>query len=789
MNIFEKKSTIPAVFAAVVALLACTVSLAGCFSNWAGDEATITINLGGGDGRSIDDPDAVQPSEDLEHTITLSGSGGVQTFTFEKGVKTANITVVPGRYTISVEGYFVVPSTFQYMPPGARLKLAYSVPKEITVIAGKNPPVPIEMKWYVREATPGLKYEPIGPEYTVIGYDGSDPDVTIPSSYEGNPVTQIGENAFAGLTGILSINIPDSIVSVGLNAFSGWTPAQTITVEGYCCEEAADETWGEDWRNNCSANFYYSGPHDYVWVEDSPPTEITHGLEKEVCSYDDTHPSRETRRLHALGTANLDYEEIPDPDDPTKTIAYRVRKGATLDEGVTAIHIPDYWRGDSTAYEDYKPVTQIGSLDDNEEGYEVTLAFSHLAEVTSVTIGENVTDIGTGAFKMCSKLNSVTFGGSVTHIGDYAFHYSGLTDITIPEGVGFIGSSAFRNCTSLARVTIGKDVTHIGDYAFDCCSDLVEVTFAAESLLEKEDIGSDAFPQTGGSIGAGGDNLKNAYNGPGTYVRTPSEGNWGKLSVPVDIDGMSSVEDIKDAIQTALSEGKDVTVTGVGTFTGGEDYNSVNGLNLSIPADRKITWEATYSGYNINISLDSGGKFELTNEGSITGDANGAVLDVSGIGDITVRGTVEATNTTGHGIGCSDYVTITVEDGEIIATEGNAITANNNTTVIIRSGTLTTTGTRATIIVSGNAKLAILGGTIIGTLYPDTAVRARDNSTVYMGGGTIVDNGIQKVLNTDTPEGYFVAGFMGRFLTDGTALSFTLGTDLFEEIPVWVSNL
>ena len=41
-----------------------------------------------------------------------------------------------------------------------------------------------------------------------------------------------------------------------------------------------------------------------------------------------------------------------------------------------------------------------------------------------------------------------------------------VTSVTIPDSVTSIGSDAFYNCTNVASITIGNSVTSIGDYAF-----------------------------------------------------------------------------------------------------------------------------------------------------------------------------------------------------------------------------------------------------------------------------------------------------------------------------------
>ena len=97
--------------------------------------------------------------------------------------------------------------------------------------------------------------------------------------------------------------------------------------------------------------------------------------------------------------------------------------------------------------------------------------------LTSVTIPNSVTSIGSYAFYGCSKLTSVTIPNSVTSIGNYAFYdCSGLTSITIPNSVTSIENNAFSGCSGLTSVTIPNSVTSIGNYAFYYCSGLTSIT-------------------------------------------------------------------------------------------------------------------------------------------------------------------------------------------------------------------------------------------------------------------------------------------------------------------------
>lgn len=60
-----------------------------------------------------------------------------------------------------------------------------------------------------------------GAQASVLEYNGTDKNVTIASSYEGVPVTKIADYAFAYNRELISVVLPDSILTVGKNVFSG----------------------------------------------------------------------------------------------------------------------------------------------------------------------------------------------------------------------------------------------------------------------------------------------------------------------------------------------------------------------------------------------------------------------------------------------------------------------------------------------------------------------------------------------------------------------------------------
>lgn len=96
-------------------------------------------------------------------------------------------------------------------------------------------------------------------------------------------------------------------------------------------------------------------------------------------------------------------------------------------------------------------------------------AFSGCSDLTSITIPNSVTNIGTNAFSECDALIFWGNDPQITEIGDLAFSgYKGPC-IIVPYGVMNIRDNAFKNCANLTSVTIPGSVTCIEARAFSGC--------------------------------------------------------------------------------------------------------------------------------------------------------------------------------------------------------------------------------------------------------------------------------------------------------------------------------
>lgn len=118
-----------------------------------------------------------------------------------------------------------------------------------------------------------------------------------------------------------------------------------------------------------------------------------------------------------------------------------------------------------------------------------------LSEITDVTMGDNVMEIGSYAFAQCEMLSNIKLSKGIVTIQSHAFaECTSLTTFVIPDNTTTIGRSAFYKCKGLYDVTIGSGVENIEQCAFEGCIGLKNLTIAdSESTLNIDAISYAAF--------------------------------------------------------------------------------------------------------------------------------------------------------------------------------------------------------------------------------------------------------------------------------------------------------
>jgi hypothetical protein len=131
--------------------------------------------------------------------------------------------------------------------------------------------------------------------------------------------------------------------------------------------------------------------------------------------------------------------------------------------------------------------------------------------MTSLNLGNNVTEIGSFAFAYCNNLTEVVFPNSLKEISSSAFQdCAGITSLTFGNSIDTIGAKAFSGCTSLSRVII-PDIEswcritftpyHAnGSYYYDYTSNPLDI--AHDLYMNGEKVVDLIVPNTVTSIGA-----------------------------------------------------------------------------------------------------------------------------------------------------------------------------------------------------------------------------------------------------------------------------------------------
>ena len=294
-------------------------------------------------------------------------------------------------------------------------------------------------------------------------------------------VTSIGDRAFGECDSLTSIEIPDSVTSIGYSAFSDCGSLTSIDISD------SVTSIGDDAFRGC-------GSLTSIDIPDSV-TSIGKGAFRgcrSLTSIDIPDSVTSIGNFAFWGCGSLTSIDIPDSVTSIGVSAFRKCGSLTsidIPDSVTSIGDSAFWGCVSlTSIDIPDSVTSIGdsafsgckSLTSIKISDSVTsigkYAFRYCGSLTSIEIPDSVTSIGKYAFHECESLISIEIPDSVTSIGDSAFRYcASLTSIEIPDGVTSIGGQTFRGCGSLTSIGIPDSVTSIGELAFDGCCSLTSI--------------------------------------------------------------------------------------------------------------------------------------------------------------------------------------------------------------------------------------------------------------------------------------------------------------------------
>ena len=319
---------------------------------------------------------------------------------------------------------------------------------------------------------------PVDSEGNVDSTNDGPYNIIIPSELGSCPVTGLGDHSFAAYpisirdnyenplcSNIHSVTIPQSVTSIGYEAFCYCKNLQSLTLEG------SIESMGDGAFAYCTSlktfplvgNIQKIGDYTFYRCDDlenvTIPESVT-SIGKYAFEYcDDLGNVTIPQSITSIGDyafENCNRLKLTTPSfgEKLQTIGkYAFRNCFCPSEEVT---IP-------------QSVTSIGDS-----------AFSGCYGMRSFTINNATTSIGGWAFDGCWSLTTLKLGAHITTIGNGAFYdCHDLDNVTIPQSVTSIGKYAFEKCHKLSTITIPEKVEKIESETFDDCWKLKSITLPA----------------------------------------------------------------------------------------------------------------------------------------------------------------------------------------------------------------------------------------------------------------------------------------------------------------------
>jgi hypothetical protein len=253
---------------------------------------------------------------------------------------------------------------------------------------------------------------------SIIDYpDGATGPVVIPASIDGRSVTEIGSAAFSEAVGIVSVEIPNSIVTINNDAFALCTSLASVTF----APASSVTSLGPAVFNGCSALTSISIPSGVERIEDMlfrGCSSLTH-----VSLPSGVESIGEESFGNCIVLGNFTF--------PASLTSIGNSAFETCD-GLTDVRLP-------------ANLTSLGPF-----------AFFDCDGLTTVSIPASVTSIGNSAFVGCALLTSANFLGDAPAMGDTVFDnqtsnphlriyfFKGKSGFTTPEWIPLINQPALR---------------------------------------------------------------------------------------------------------------------------------------------------------------------------------------------------------------------------------------------------------------------------------------------------------------------------------------------------------
>lgn len=319
--------------------------------------------------------------------------------------------------------------------------------------------------------------------YTLYDYVGSKTNITLPSTYNGCPITTIAHYAFAN-SNIVSVTIPEPTFTFSSDDVKDEYLEEGETFEG---EKLGYLAIRDSAFENCTSLTSVTLPSDITLIslkcfkDCSNLTSINLG---HVSTIQDS-AFENCALLENVDLGNVHYIED-----------YAFTNCSSIEE----VNLENILTINSRAFYNCTSLASVTFGDNLQEilGY----AFENCA-LTQIVLPDTLERVGSAIFKGCNDVTSVTmpkiYWGAFASLFSGYVYYDYYTDIdpnlipqldcvTITQAVE-INNSAFENCSKIESIVLNENTTSIGKNAFRNCVSLDDF-YLPENV---EFIGRSAF--------------------------------------------------------------------------------------------------------------------------------------------------------------------------------------------------------------------------------------------------------------------------------------------------------
>lgn len=290
-------------------------------------------------------------------------------------------------------------------------------------------------------------------------------------------IEKLGEGLFENCTSLKTVIIPDGISTLYANVFKNCSSLNKVVLPASLSTMSTSSVDG-------SSSAFSGTPLDTMDFVSKSGSEEGSGVAFKI----------EDGVLYG-GKVNGVYTELY-AVSPEKTGSF------TTPAGVTTVKDRAFSGSKLTSITLGEDVTQIGYYAFENSSLLTTFAMAAPEKVTTINSGafRNCTsltsvqlptndayvNVSNNLFENCTALTSLDLSDypNITGINNYAFMRSGLTSFNFPANIGSttgttVGTSAFANCVNLRNITFDREGLGIslGNNAFQGCTGLKEIHF------------------------------------------------------------------------------------------------------------------------------------------------------------------------------------------------------------------------------------------------------------------------------------------------------------------------